>query len=243
MRIIPVLDLMKGRVVRGIAGRRDEYRPVESRLARSALPFEVARAFRDELGLDEFYVADLDALRGAEPDYDLYGKLGRSGFRLLVDAGVQGPGRASRLADSGVAGVVAALETLPGPGTLAEIVSQLSAQKVIFSLDLHEDKPLGELAQWKARDADSIARESLGCGVRRMIVLDLARVGVGKGVGTNAICQGLREADPDLELITGGGVRGLDDLIHLAQTGVDSVLVASALHDGRIGRAEIEQFA
>ena len=32
MRIIPVLDLMQGQIVRGIAGQRESYRPIKSSL-------------------------------------------------------------------------------------------------------------------------------------------------------------------------------------------------------------------
>ena len=62
MRVIPVIDLMGGQVVRGVAGRRSEYRPVESRIAGDARPATVARAFVDEFGFEAAYVADLDAI-------------------------------------------------------------------------------------------------------------------------------------------------------------------------------------
>jgi phosphoribosylformimino-5-aminoimidazole carboxamide ribotide isomerase len=65
-------------------------------------------------------------------------------------------------------------------------------------------------------------------------VLDLARVGVGEGVGTEKLCARLKQSYPDVEITAGGGVRTLDD-VHLLDTiGVDYVLVSSALHDGRI---------
>jgi phosphoribosylformimino-5-aminoimidazole carboxamide ribotide isomerase len=65
-------------------------------------------------------------------------------------------------------------------------------------------------------------------------VLDLARVGMGEGVGTEPVCRSLRCIDPKLQIISGGGVRGLGDLESLAQAGCDAALVASALHDGRV---------
>ena len=43
-RLIPVLDLMNGKVVRAVGGRRDEYRPVVSTLTPSTEPVEVAMA-------------------------------------------------------------------------------------------------------------------------------------------------------------------------------------------------------
>ncbi len=69
--------------------------------------------------------------------------------------------------------------------------------------------------------------------------MDLARVGVGEGVGTETICRTMRARWPALHITAGGGVRGLADLNSLTEAGCDAALVASALHDGRIGRAEI----
>src|ERR1017187_1877779 len=87
--ILPVLDLMNGQIVRGIAGRRDEYRPIVSKLVDSAEPLAVARAFREHFGFDEFYLADLDAIRFGKPALDVYRHLKANGFRLWIDAGIR----------------------------------------------------------------------------------------------------------------------------------------------------------
>src|SRR5688572_14665659 len=63
-RLIPVLDVMRGRVVRAVGGRREEYRPVESRLTLSTHPTKVAFELACYTGANELYLADLDALRG-----------------------------------------------------------------------------------------------------------------------------------------------------------------------------------
>ena len=44
LRIIPVIDLMNGLAVRGVAGRRDQYRPIISQLTPSAKLLDVAAA-------------------------------------------------------------------------------------------------------------------------------------------------------------------------------------------------------
>jgi phosphoribosylformimino-5-aminoimidazole carboxamide ribotide isomerase len=76
-----------------------------------------------------------------------------------------------------------------------------------------------------------------------MIVLDLAQVGVGAGVATGNLCRQLRQRFAGLRLITGGGVRHEEDLTELAALGIDGVLVASALHDGRLMRNDLQRFA
>ena len=67
MGILPVLDLKQGLVVHGVAGRRDEYQPIVSRLTNSARPLDVAKALREHFGFDQLYLADLDAIRGLPP--------------------------------------------------------------------------------------------------------------------------------------------------------------------------------
>ena len=76
-----------------------------------------------------------------------------------------------------------------------------------------------------------------------MIVLDLAGVGVDAGVSTVPLCRRLHRSFPQLRLITGGGVRSVDDLRELQGLGIEGVLAASALHNGTIGRRELEQLA
>lgn len=236
MRIIPVLDLLAGRVVRGVGGRRHEYQPIASCLTPSCQPIDVARAFRDQFSFTECYLADLDAIAGAEPAWAVYRKIQALGLQLLVDAGVRTPKQAEPLAAAGVA-VVVGLETVAGPAVLAELAPRFGPEHVVFSLDLKDGRPLGDTGTWNGSDPWSIAQQALTTGVRRLMVLDLARVGGGAGTGTEDLCRRLSAADPDVEIIAGGGVTGVDDLRRLHDCGVRAGLVASALHDGRL-RAE-----
>lgn len=238
MRIVPVIDMLGGRVVRGVGGRRQEYRPVVSRLTPSCRPADVAEAFRREFGLTELYLADLDAIAGASPAFTVCTELRTHGFRLWVDAGVRDLARVNALADAGIDGLVLGLETVPGPALLAE-ACRAFGDRVVFSLDLQAGVPLGDLACWEAPDAWSIARQAIAAGVRRLIVLDLARVGMNDGTGTEAFTARLAAAHPEVEIVAGGGVRDRADLKRLQDSGVSGVLVASALHDGRLLRADL----
>ncbi len=233
MKIIPVLDLQNGVVVRGVGGRRREYRPLVSRLTSSCRPLDVAEAFRTHFGLTELYLADLDAIEGGRPALEVYAALRSQSFRLWVDAGLREPADAGPLAAAGVEGIVAGLETLAGPAALAALCRD-HGDRVIFSLDLKDGRPLGELTAWEAVDAEAVVGRAIREGVRRVIVLDLARVGGDAGTGTENLCRRLRAAYPDLELTAGGGIRDEGDLSRLEGCGVAAVLVASALHDGRL---------
>jgi len=234
MRIIPVLDLKGGHVVRGIAGRRQEYRPITSVLTSSTRPVDVARAFRDKLGLVECYLADLDAIAGDAPAFPVFADIRALGMRLWVDAGVRELEDATRLAEAGVETVIAGLETISGPQVLAGICPQLGSKRVVFSLDMKDGEILGRAARWQASEPRLIALQAIQLGVRRLLLLDLARVGMGGGTGTEQLCKELLYEHPAIEVVAGGGVRGVDDLRRLSDAGCEGVLVASALHDGRL---------
>jgi phosphoribosylformimino-5-aminoimidazole carboxamide ribotide isomerase len=238
MRIIPVMDIEAGHVVRGIAGRRAEYRPITSNLMSSSKPADVARGFIDQLGLREFYVADLDAIAGAAPALPTYEGLQRLGAQLWVDAGVRTLEDAVVVASVDVDTIVVGLETIAGPAALAEISAAFGHARLLFSLDLKDGVPLGAVEKWNASDAIVIASQAHAAGVRRILVLDLARVGMGQGNGTGRLCAEIGSQHPEVELVAGGGIRDANDLRELSECGVSAVLVASALHDGRLKPAD-----
>lgn len=234
--ILPVLDLMNGQIVRGIGGRRDEYRPIVSKLVDSAEPIAVAKAFREQFGFDEFYLADLDAIRLGNPNLGTYLRMQDEGFRLWIDAGVRTCRDDVLVAVDGLesASVIVGLESVHGPMAVEQILQRIGVERVVFSLDLKDGNILGRPDHWHSIDPWIIANQAIDIGIRRLIVLDLGRVGVGEGVGTEELCERLKRSYPEVQLTAGGGVRGMDDVNRLTALGVDRVLVASALHDGRI---------
>jgi phosphoribosylformimino-5-aminoimidazole carboxamide ribotide isomerase len=80
----------------------------------------------------------------------------------------------------------------------------------------------------------TLVRRVVAMGVGTLIVIDLARVGTGRGCGTENLLRAIRKGFPEVELIAGGGVRSWADVDRLGDAGADAVLIASALHDGRI---------
>ncbi len=241
--ILPVLDLMHGQIVRGVAGRRDEYRPIVSKWTDSAEPRAVAEAIRTHFGFNEFYLADLDAIQEGTTALATYQELRAMGLVLWIDAGVSStlsPGLAEILKIESFSAVVG-LETVDGSAALAQILGTTDKRRIVFSLDLKSGQPLIRASTWNENDPWAIATQAIDMGVESLIILDLGRVGVGEGVGTEDLCARVKKAYPRVRLIAGGGVRGIDDVLRLQDIGVDYVLVASALHDGRIGRADLNR--
>ncbi len=239
MRVIPVLDLLDSVVVRGVAGRRDEYRPVESSIAVSAAPIDVARAFRDHFGLSTLYVADLDAILHGELNQDALQDLADDGFELLVDAGARNAVDADIVLAAGATKVIIGLETWPLLSSLELLTRRIGPEQLIVSLDLKNGELVRTFNDLLNDDPMDVAAAVLEAGVRELIVLDVAAVGTGSGISTLPLCRCILDFAPRSQVITGGGVRTADDLKTLRENGLHGALVASALHDGSISADEI----
>jgi phosphoribosylformimino-5-aminoimidazole carboxamide ribotide isomerase len=238
MRVVPVIDLKEGTAVHAVRGERERYRPVRSALGgEGGDAVALARGFREELGLDELYVADLDAIGGRSGHGGVLGVLAREA-RVMVDAGVSEPERARELLDLGVHRVIVGTETLSGPHALDRLLAELPDGAVILSVDLRDGRVLSPDAQLAGLPAPDATRRLPG--VREAIVLDLARVGSGAGPDVGLIAE-MHAAFPDLELLAGGGVRDVEDLRALSEAGAAGALVATALHAGVIGRRELAE--
>jgi phosphoribosylformimino-5-aminoimidazole carboxamide ribotide isomerase len=166
----------------------------------------------------------------------LLGALAGLRGRLLVDAAVTTPDRARELVADGATRVVVGLETLPSFDALTLVARAVGSKRVAFSLDLRDGATLAE-APLSGTPLE-VARAAVVAGAGAIIVLDLARVGSGRGVDL-VLVQTLRCALPHVELLAGGGIGTARDLERLAHAGLDGALVATALHDGRIKRDDV----
>ncbi len=241
--VIPVIDLLNGRAVHAIAGRRAHYRPLESTLHPGSDIVSLARALRESLNVRTLYLADLDAIGGATSSVALYREIIDSNVNLWIDAGVRDGHSLAALGalEGDRSTIVAGLETLSGPDALRAIVTMAGPARVVFSLDLIDGRPKTDSqAPWMAADPLALVDAAVDCGVRRLLVLDLAHVGTSRGLGTLALIQQIRARHPALAITAGGGISRLDEIVELRDAGLKSVLVGSAIHDGRIDARALE---
>ena len=243
MRVVPVLDLKGGVAVHAVRGERHNYAPVRSVLSPSANPLALARAFRERLGVDDCYVADLDAIGGVGDHGPFVQAMAGLGLSVWLDRGVATADDARRAVSCGAGRVILGTETLRAVGDLPAIAGAVSAASegradCVLSLDHRDGRLLGGSPAVAATASADLAAAAWAVGIRGFIVLDLARVGAGSGPETEP-ARRLRARLPDAEIVLGGGVRGKDDLRALAAAGYHAALVGTALHTGVLGAADL----
>jgi phosphoribosylformimino-5-aminoimidazole carboxamide ribotide isomerase len=239
LKIIPVIDILNGKAVHAVKGQRHNYQPIESVLFKSTEPLEVAKMF-GALGFNELYVADLDAIIDCSTNFQPLKKIAdETDLKLMVDAGITSIPRAKTLFDIGISKLIIGTETLQSKKFVEQAVEIFGSDRVIISLDLKGEKVLVKLGFDGCLSPICLLQDFKGMGVSQVIVLDLERVGSEEGVNVDFLMKVIAEVG--IDVIVGGGVRNINDLVKLRNLGVSGALISTALHSGKISIDALEQ--
>lgn len=248
--IVGVIDLKQGDAVHAVAGNRSDYQPV---------PFCNGSATElidhyASLGVTRFYVADLDAIQHGRPQtkrlisvteriQQHHSASQTSDTELLIDLGWRD--QTSDRFKNAMAHLnsindrcrwVAATETMSQIASLAELASEVSAKRIVLSLDYRQGVLQVANPGSSNTSQPDWMDQAAELGIGGYLILDLAAVGCGGGTMTAAKCREIREAIGDEErnrhaqIYSGGGIRNAADVQTLRASGCNSVLVATALH-------------
>ena len=242
MLIIPVIDIRHGIAVRAIAGERNRYRAISSLLTQSAEPAEVLKVLETHFQSAICYVADLDAIERQQLNRCTIAEMVRTGVALMVDAGATTVGQIETLLEVGVQQVVLSSESMHDLMRVEAMVKPLDSDSLIFSIDLRHGELLVRDPAWQGNSPLNLAECVIEQGIRQLIVLDLAAVGTGLGIPTLQLCQDIRRISPEIRVISGGGADSAACVADAAQAGLDGLLIASALHDGRLTADDLAEY-
>jgi cyclase len=228
-RVIPCLDVDKGRVVKGVefVNLRDAGDPVE-----------LAVRYQAE-GADEIVFLDITA---SHEKRDTVARLARRCaddvfIPFTIGGGVRSVADAQAVLDAGADKVSVNSAAVARPALLAELAEVFGAQCVVLAIDARREnggygvyvdggrRPAG-------RDAIAWAREGAERGAGEILLTSMDRDGTEDGYElelTRAVADAV-----DVPVIASGGAGRLDHLVDAVQRGgADAVLCASIFHYGR----------
>jgi len=233
-RVIPCLDVDRGRVVKGVefVDIRDAGDPVE------------LAAHYDREGADEIVFLDITATHEKR---DTIARLARHTadevfVPFTIGGGIRSVADAQAVLDAGADKVSVNSAALQRPELLNELAAVFGAQCVVLAIDAKRSDSGG----WEAylaggrtptgRDVVEWAREGVERGAGEILLTSMDRDGTSDGYDlplTKAVSEAV-----SVPVIASGGAGELEHLAQALAAGADAVLCASIFHYGRYTVAE-----
>ncbi len=230
MRLLFVMDLLNGMVVHAERGERAKYQPIHlfSSIVHTSVPSQVMEEVRPAA----VYIADLNRLMGTGSNMEILREL-RDRYRgvwIALDCGVRSLvdiEDATGIADSIILGTETASLAL-----IREAAERWSASaSIAVSIDLFNKKVQTSDRRMRIEPLDLIM-ELNSHQIQDVIILELDRVGTGRGVDFDFLARSVERSEHDI--LCGGGVRSCEDLYKMEDIGVKGALLATAVHNGTI---------
>lgn len=223
-RIVFVLDLLNGDAVHAVRGERTKYKPVSgSRICDSSAPMDIISALRP----GEVYIADLDRLQHLGDNFDLIKEIS-SKTKTMADTGAEYMTDIEKclgIADTVILGTETASLDLIGRA------SERFPGRINVSIDIKNGRVLTKDRKMEM-EPEKLVTLLNEYDINDIIILELNKVGTGAGIDTDFLGNivGLTNHN----ILPGGGIRDMDDINALKETGVSGALVATAVHNGKI---------
>ena len=242
-RIIPCLDVDKGRVVKGVnfVDIRDAGDPVE-----------VARRYNEQ-GADEITFLDLTASHESRATtYETVERMAAEVFiPLTVGGGVRTVDDIRKLLNAGADKVSINTAAVFNPEFVREAADRFGSQCIVVAIDAKRVSEQGEEPRWEifthggrkptGLDAVEWARKMVEMGAGELLLTSMDRDGTKIGFDL-----GLTKAISDAVIVPVIASGGVGELQHLAdgvtQGGADAVLAASIFHFGQHTIPEAKAF-
>jgi imidazole glycerol-phosphate synthase subunit HisF len=237
-RVIPCLDVDKGRVVKGV-----EFVDIRD----AGDPVELAARYQDE-GADEIVFLDITA---SHEKRDTVAALARRCadevfIPFTIGGGVRSAGDAQAVLDAGSDKVSVNSAAVARPDLIGELAEVFGAQCVVLAIDARRT-PDGSYEVFVnggrtpvGRDAVEWAREGVERGAGEILLTSMDRDGTEDGYELE-LTREVADA-VEVPVIASGGAGKLDDLVDAVEEGgADAVLCASIFHYGQYSVREAKE--
>ena len=239
-KIIPVLDLLDGLIVHAVKGVRENYKPLDSYLFNKPDLHLIIDLLYNKYKFDEFYVADLNAIMNRNPNWGIILKtIEKTYISFLLDPGIKNFEEVIQFSSLGIKNLILGLETLEDKETILKSIQLDLFQKVYVSVDMYSEKIITGIKEYQKASTINIIKNLSDLGVSKIILLDLKRVGSKEG-GIPVLYEEIRKIFQG-EILIGGGIKDLDDILAYYHFGFSGVLIGTALYDGTINLKDMVQ--
>lgn len=228
MEIIPAIDIKSGKCVRLFQG------DFEKETVFSDDPVGVALKWQHE-GAHRLHVVDLDgAVRGEPANLEsIKTILAGVEIPLQVGGGVRNLETAETLLELGVDRVVLGTVAVNEPSIISQVCSRWGSERLVVAVDVRDGRvAIKGWTESTTITAGELVRQMAELGAARFLATDISRDGTLTGPNIEAIIELVESTS--CPILASGGVSSVEDVQHLASTGVEGVVLGRTLYTGGI---------
>ncbi len=228
MQVVPAIDLRGGKCVRLHQGDYDR----ETVFADD--PVATGRRWVDA-GAERLHIVDLDGARdGVRANAAAVGALVRdTSVPVQLGGGIRTAGDAARMLALGVDRVIFGTAAIEAPGEVEQAVQTHGAGHVMVSVDaldgMVQTRGWTEKSSVRAIDLMNMMVER---GVERFMYTDISRDGTLSHPNFDSVAEIL--ASLRYPIVVAGGIATVEDLVQLAEMGVEAAITGTAIYSGAL---------
>lgn len=235
VRIFPAVDIMNGRCVQLVQGRRETASDFGD-------PAACAQRWIRE-GADSLHVINLDGAFGRSgANADLIRRLIRdSGVEIQLGGGIRTREDAAGWLSIGVDRVILGTLARERPGTIRSLSEEFGSERVMAGVDARGGQLVVEGWQKEAGDCIKWARcfEAMGAGSLLYTNVDVE--GLQQGIRREPAMRVVKAVR--IPVVVAGGISSREDILVLREVGAWGAVLGSALYSGKITLAEAMEAA
>jgi phosphoribosylformimino-5-aminoimidazole carboxamide ribotide isomerase len=219
--VIPAIDVLEGRCVRLLEGRRQDVTIEGGDPAQAAARFAAGGAGR-------LHVVDLDGAFSGNRTPGLVEQVAAAGVPVQVGGGLRDVDSIQAALDAGADRAIVGTAALDDVAALADRFRD----RLVVAIDARDGRVVsdGWVTESDVRPRD-LANECAAAGVARVLVTSTRRDGSLAGPDLELLGDVLRAGLP---VLAAGGIASLGDLRTLRDLGCEGAVVGSALWSGRV---------
>lgn len=231
MLIMPAVDVKNGKCVQLVQGKPG------SEMVQIENPEKVALQWED-MGADALHIIDLDGTINKEANFPALKKIvDEVSVPVQIGGGIRSTDYAKELLDLDIERVIIGTMGIMHPETLTLLADEYGSDRIMVSLDSKDNKVV--IKGWQ-ENIDKTPEE---------LSNTMKEHGAGSILFTNVDVEGLLggfnlepltnlKKSVDIPIVYSGGISSIEDVKELNKTGVEGIVIGSALYKDKIDLKE-----
>ena len=231
MLIMPAVDIKNGKCVQLVQGEPG------SEMVKIDNPEKVAKYWED-LGAKNIHVIDLSGTIDGETSFDIIKKiLNEVSVPIQLGGGIRNLDYARQLLDLDIERLIIGTMGIQQPETITQLSDEYGPERIMISLDSKDNKVVIKGWQEKIDKSPSeIANDFKEHGAGSILFTNVDVEGLLGGFYTEPV-ENLKKS-VDLPIVYSGGITTIDDIKKLNESGVEGIVIGSALYTDKIDLTE-----